>query len=633
MRLNFLIAPLRKDDALMCGIAGFCDFKEDFRLAQHKNKALAEKMGATLRYRGPDASGEYIAEHAVFAHRRLIVIDPVGGLQPMIRMQDGCEYALIYNGELYNTDEIRNGLKKLGHVFDTTSDTEVLLRAYMQYGEQCVDYLNGIFAFAVWDSLKQQCFMARDRFGVKPLFYAVRGSTLVFGSELKALFEHPSVKPVIDRYGLCEIFGLGPARTPGCGVYKDIYELMPGYSAQFNAEGLKIAPYWQLTAREHTDSYAQTVETTRSLLFDAIKRQLVSDVPICTLLSGGLDSSVVSAVAAKALGENGKTLDTYSFDFVDNERYFRASSFQPSEDRPFVDIMTKAIGSNHRYLECDNDDLISGLYGAVLAKDLPGMADVDSSLLYFCRRIKENHTVCLSGECADEVFGGYPWFRDQEVYDTPAFPWSKKLDLRKEVLSCELLRKLPLEDYVHEQYQKSIARTPKLDCEDALHSRQREISYLNITWFMTTLLDRKDRMTMANGLEVRVPFADHRLVDYLYNVPWEFKYHEQEVKALLKDAARDILPEEVLGRKKSPYPKTYHPEYEQGLKYELRLILSDRYAPIHRLINADALKALMNSESDYGRPWFGQLMAVPQMYAYLIEINFWLEHYGVDIVL
>lgn len=615
----------------MCGIAGFCDFKEDLTQAYHKNKVIAERMGTVLKHRGPDASGEYITSHAAFSHRRLIVIDPAGGIQPMIRKQDDFEYALVYNGELYNTDEVRNILKLLGHEFDTSSDTEVLLRAYMQYGEKCVDYFNGIFAFAVWDSRRQSCFLARDRFGVKPLFYALRGDTLVFGSEIKALFEYPGVKPVIDRYGLCEIFGLGPARTPGCGVYKDIQELMPGYAAHFDADGLRIAPYWQLTAREHTDSYEQTVETTRELLFDAIRRQLVSDVPICTLLSGGLDSSIVSAVAAKELGESGRTLDTYSFDFVDNERYFRASSFQPSEDRPFVDIMTKAIGSNHRCLECDNDDLISGLYGAVLAKDLPGMADVDSSLLYFCRRIKDNHTVCLSGECADEVFGGYPWFRDKEAYETDAFPWSKKLDLRKEVLAPDLLARLPMDDYVSEQYHKSIDRAPKLNGESALRARQREISYLNITWFMTTLLDRKDRMTMASGLEVRVPFADHRLVEYLYNVPWDFKYRGEEVKALLKDAARDILPPEVIARKKSPYPKTYHPEYEQGLKYELRLILGDRYAPLHRLINSEALKALMNSESDYGRPWFGQLMAVPQMYAYLIEVNFWLEHYGVDI--
>ncbi|MFA9380157.1 MAG: asparagine synthase (glutamine-hydrolyzing) [Acetanaerobacterium sp.] len=615
----------------MCGIAGFCDFRDNLKARYDDNRAIAQRMGNVLAHRGPDAGGEYLSENVAFAHRRLIVIDPVGGTQPMLRMQDGRTYVLVYNGELYNTDEVRNALAAKGHVFDTTSDTEVLLRAYIEYGQECVDYFNGIFAFAVWDEQEKRCFLARDRFGVKPLFYTVADGTLIFGSEIKALFEYPGIKPVIDENGLCEIFGLGPARTPGCGVYRGIHELKPGHCARFDKDGLKTYAYWQLRARKHTDSYAQTVATVRELLFDAIKRQLVSDVPVCTLLSGGLDSSLVSAVSAQVLRERGDTLDTYSFEFADNSRYFKPSSFQPSEDGPFAALMARHINSRHRVLVCETSALITGLYGAVRAKDLPGMADVDSSLLYFCERIKHNHTVCLSGECADEIFGGYPWFRDPAAYETNAFPWSKNLDLRKEVLAPAMRARLPLDEYVSARYEESIELAPKLEGEDPLRARQREIAYLNIAWFMQTLLDRKDRMTMASGLEVRVPFADHRLVEYLYNVPWDMKYRGEQVKALLKDAAGDILPAEVLGRKKSPYPKTHHPGYEKELIAELKTILSDRYAPLHELVDTKALAALMESKSDLGRPWFGQLMAVPQMYAYLIEVNYWLERYGIEI--
>ncbi len=615
----------------MCGIAGFCDFKDNLLKKKEVNRTIANRMGNVLSHRGPDAGGEFLSEHAAFAHRRLIVIDPAGGIQPMRRKQGDREYVLIYNGELYNTQEIRLNLERKGHTFDTQSDTEVLLRAYMEYGPSCVDFLNGIFAFAVWDSAEQSCFLARDRFGVKPLFYTLQRDVLVFGSEIKALFEYPGIKPVIDEGGLCEIFGLGPARTPGCGVYRDIHELKPGTSARFGRDGFFTAPYWQLTAKEHTESYRETVETVRNLLFDSISRQLVSDVPICTLLSGGLDSSVVSAAAAKQLRDEGKVLDTYSFEFADNSIYFKPSAFQPSEDGPFAAKMVDFIGSRHRVLVCDTGALVTGLYGAVRAKDLPGMADVDSSLLYFCEKIKHNHTVCLSGECADEIFGGYPWFRDPEAYHTQAFPWSKKLDLRKEVLSPAMRARLPLDEYVNCRYQESIALAPKLGDETPERAREREIAYLNIAWFMATLLDRKDRMTMANGLEVRVPYADHRLVEYLYNIPWEYKYHNGEVKALLKDAAGDYLPEEIRRRKKSPYPKTHHPGYEKELIAELKNILSDRYAPLHELVDKKALRALMEETSDLGRPWFGQLMAVPQMYAYLIEMNYWLERYGVEI--
>lgn len=618
----------------LCGIAGYCDFTRNLLFQKEEHKKQVEKMGKTLTHRGPNAFGSYVNEHVAFSHTRLAVIDIEGGVQPMLRKVEGYEYAIVYNGELYNTQEIKDVLLKKGYQFSTTSDTEVLLMAYVAYGKEVVEHLNGIYSFAIWSEKEKECFLCRDRFGVKPFFYALRGGKLIFGSEIKALLAHSEVKPIVNTYGLCEIFGLGPARSPGCGVFENINEIPPGYCACYDYSGIKLYSYWKLEARKHTQTYEETVQEVRKLLFDAIERQLVSDVPICTLLSGGLDSSIISAVAARYLRHQGKILDTYSFDYTDNHQNFKASHFQPDEDKPFVDIMVQAIGSKHQYLECEYEELYECLYAAVIAKDLPGMADVDSSMLYFAKKIKQNHTVCLSGECADEIFGGYPWFREKESYETNAFPWSKNLNFRKEIMSETLLKKLPLDEYVRCQYQKTMERVPLLPEEkeaskDNLSRRQREISYLNTSWFMTTLLDRKDRMTMANGLEVRVPFADHRLIGYLYNVPWEYKYHNQEVKGLLKDVACDLLPKEVIWRKKCPYPKTYDPKYEALLKIELNRILKDKNAPITELIHHKNLENLMEAKSDYARPWFGQLMALPQMYAYLIEMNYWFEKYHI----
>lgn len=599
------------------------------RKQQNEYNSIVEKMGQTIRHRGPDDAGTYIGEHVAFAHARLAVMDPEGGIQPMVYQKGESQVSIIYNGELYNTNEIKQDLLQKGYVFKTTSDTEVILLAYVEYGEQCVEQFNGIYAFAIWDSVLKTCFMCRDRFGIKPFFYYSDQEQIIFASEIKGIFANPDVKPEVDKYGLCEIFGLGPARSPGCGVFKGIHEIPPGYCARIDYSGMKLFSYWELKAQEHEETYEETVAHTRELLLDAIKRQLVSDVPICTLLSGGIDSSIVSAVASQVKKEEGKILDTYSFDFLGNNRYFKASDFQPSQDRPFVDLMVQAIQSNHHYLECDNQNLFEELYPAMKAKDLPGMADVDSSLLYFCRKIKEKHTVCLSGECADEIFGGYPWFRNPMAYSTRSFPWSSNLQTRLSVLTPNLREELHLEEYVSAQYEKTIKATPKLEGETVEASRQREISYLNIRWFMTTLLDRKDRMTMASGLEVRVPFADHRLVQYVYNVPWDYKFHNQTTKGLLRDASVGLLPQEVLWRKKSPYPKTYHPQYESFLKNSLWNILSDSQSPIQSLVHTQYLKNLLKSNNTPSTPWFGQLMSTPQLYAYLIQINAWMEQYQI----
>ncbi|HHV64057.1 MAG TPA: asparagine synthase (glutamine-hydrolyzing) [Peptococcaceae bacterium] len=617
----------------MCGIAGFCSFAGSFLQDIGFWQEILVAMRTAVAHRGRDSSGEYLCEHTGMSHARLAIRDLALGIQPLVSKVGGQEYAIVYNGEIYNVEEIKPQLENAGYQFQTTTDTEVILCAYIEYGADFVNRLNGIYAFAIWDGNKKQLLLYRDRLGVKPLFYTVKNDMLIFGSEIKALFCHPFVCPEIDIDSFREIFGLGPARTPGNGVFKGIYEVMPGHYQVFSRGGLRNIRYWQLEAREHTDDYEQTVETVSFLVQDAITRQLVSDVPVCSFLSGGIDSSIVTAVAANCLGSNGVRLNTFSFDFKGNESYFSANAFQPERDRPFVELMLGNYDLRHTYLECNETDLVDLLYTAVDAKDLPGMADVDASLLFFCSLVAKCNKVALTGECADEIFGGYPWFYKDELLNVKGFPWSKDLSMRMAFLAPDFVKELQLQEYVSDKYWDTLKSVPTLANETPAAIKHREITYLNIVWFMQTLLDRMDRMSMYSGLEARVPFADHRIVEYVYNVPWNMKYRNNMAKSLLREAGKNYLPEGILQRKKSPYPKTYHPNYERLLSQRLQDIVYDPNSPIIPLIDKKKLLSFLKAPIEYGKPWFGQLMAAPQLLAYFIQINYWLEkytHYFVD---
>lgn len=613
----------------MCGIAGWINWEQDLKFKE----GLLKQMVAKLTPRGPDAEGFWISKRAAFGHRRLIVIDPEGGGQPMAQMRWGETYCLIYNGELYNTDELRQELISYGYRFHGHSDTEVLLISFIQWEEKCVERLNGIYAFAVWRENKEELFMARDRLGVKPLFYTEREGGLLFASELKALLSHPAVPAELDAEGLAEIFALGPSRTPGHGVFRGINELRGGYSLSYGRKGLLLRQYWKLASRPHQDDLEATAFQVKYLLQDAVKRQLVADVPICTLLSGGLDSSAISAIAADHLVKTGRgTLDTYSVDFVDNNRFFRPSAFQPDTDGPWIKLISDYLSSKHRYITIDTPQLVASLEEATRARDLPGMADVDSSLMLFCREIKKGVTVGLSGESADEIFGGYPWFHREESLRTENFPWLTNLGERIKILDPDLIKKIRPLEYVAARYRQTLAEVPELKGEEPLEARRRELFYLNLIWFLATLLDRKDRMSMACGLEIRVPFCDHRLVEYVWNIPWVMKTCDGLGKGILRRALRGILPQEVLARKKSPYPKTHNPSYFHAVKQKLFRRLEQSTSPLRPLLNLRVLRDFVSRGGESSdQPWFGQLMTGPQMLAYLIQIDFWLREYQVKI--
>lgn len=615
----------------MCGFSGFCSLPGALDRSQEDCQNILQKMNDVLYHRGPDSHGIYLDSHTGLAHTRLAIIDPAHGLQPMTRQLGEDRFTIVYNGELYNTPELQADITAHGIRLDTTSDTEVILSGFLLYGPAFVQRLNGIFAFAIWDARHEICYLFRDSFGVKPLFYTLHKNTLVFSSEPKGIFCYPGITPSIDREGLCEIFGLGPARNPGNGIFHGLSECLPGHYISYSHAGLRSHCYFRLESRPHEDDYETTLQRTEELVISSIERQMVSDVPICTFLSGGLDSSLVSAVCARKLRESGETLDTYSFDFVDNQQYFEANDFQPSMDRPFVDVMVKHIHSNHCYLECDNRSQADLLCSSVKAHDLPCMADIDSSLLFFCRKVSRSHKVVLTGECADEVFGGYPWFHREEFLSCGTFPWTPQLDFRNAFLRPEIRERLQLEEYVRDSYHRAISEIDILPSDNATEQNRRRISYLNIRYFMQTLLNRMDRTSMYSGLEARVPFADRELVSYVFNIPWEMKARGGLVKNLLRQAGRDYLPEEIAFRRKSPYPKTYHPYYEQLLNQRLQQIIEAGTSPLLTLIDGAYTLDFLAHAHDYGKPWYGQLMAGPQMIAYLLQIHYWLTEYHITV--
>ena len=494
----------------------------------------------------------------------------------------------------------------------------------------------------------------RDHLGVKPLFYTFDRGIFVFGSEQKALFAY-GIKPECNKESFQEILGLGPARTHGKGVFKGIKEVLPGHfliisnpydiheilsygtyrpssysPTKLNSYTLDY-PFWKIKGRKHTDDYDTTIDTVKSLIVDSVKRQMISDIPICTFLSGGLDSSLVSAICSRELKENGKQLNTFSFDFVDNDINFKPNAFQSSLDRPFVDIMVKHIDSHHTYLECSNIIQLEYLKKAVDARDLPCMADIESSLLYFCSKVALVNKVTLTGECADEIFGGYPWFHREDLIKINHFPWGYDMDARQIMLKDDFIDYLGLDEYTQNAYEMSVSKTPYVDGETDSERRFREISWLNIQWFMATLLNRMDRTSMYSGLEARVPFADYRILEYVFNIPWSMKCHNGITKSLLVETGKDYLPDEILYRKKSPYPKTYDVKYETMLKDNFLEVISDANAPINAFIDKKKALKFITQDFDYGKPWYGQLMSGPQMLAYMIQINYWMEKYELSI--
>ncbi|MFG2147869.1 asparagine synthase (glutamine-hydrolyzing) [Streptomyces sp. NPDC048696] len=616
----------------MCGIAGWVGYSHD--VSEHQDSARA--MTATMVCRGPDAGGVWTDRHAALGHRRLAVIDIEGGRQPMTSGESGTPQAVItYSGEVYNFPELRQELTSRGHRFRTASDTEVVLRAYLEWGESFAERLNGMFAFAIWDTRTEELLLVRDRMGVKPLLYYPTDDGVLFGSEPKAILAHPLAEAVVDAEGLREVFGL--TMTPEHAVFRGMYEVRPGTMVRISRRGVRKIRYWQLESRPHTDDLDTTIAHVRELLDDIVRRQLVSDVPLCSLLSGGLDSSAVTAIAARALDAegDGERIRTFSVDFTGHAERFEANAVWEAPDAPFVREAVAHIGTDHEDIVLDNAELLSPeVRGAVLrALDLPTVTgDMEYSLYLLFQAVRARSTVALSGESADELFGGYSHFHDPEAVSSATFPWHlpyRRAGGLDALRTIGLWDRLDLGAYIDQRYKEALADVPALAGESAEEARMREISHLHLTRFVTFLLDRKDRISMAVGLEVRVPFCDHRLVEYVFNTPWAMKTFDGREKSLLRAATKDVLPASIVERKKSPYPSTQDIEYERALRGRIAELAAGD-SPVLDLVDPAGLRRLLEKpEGSYsiGGPYSGR--AVMER---LVDLDTWIRDYGIRFV-
>lgn len=605
----------------MCGILCMYHHKQDLSDQTNTFSSMLQR----LRYRGPDYSKTYLDKHVLLGHRRLSIIDLTNGNQPLEYEYQGITYRLVYNGEIYNMKELKVKLVNEGFHFTTQSDSEVLLVSFIAYKEKCLDLLEGIFSFII--SYEDKLFIARDHLGVKPLFYYYQDELFIASSEIKCILEYKK-EAIVDTNGIKELLGLGPSISPGNTLYKDIYSLRPAHYMEVDASGMKITRYWSLTKKEHLKSYEETVKDVRCLVNESIEKQLLSDVPVSCMLSGGLDSSIITAVSSQYISN----LSTYSVDYQDQDKYFKPYDYQTTRDSHYIEEMSQRYHTNHTNVVLTQKDLIFALKESLIARDAPGMADIDSSFLLFSRQIQKNHKVVLSGECADELFGGYPWFYKKELYSLNHFPWIREIDKRIDLFH-EDIKKLNIKDYIMEKYKQTLSEIDYRD-PNFFDENKRKMIYLNMEWFMQTLLTRSDSQTMRSSIELRVPFASKKIVEYLYNVPWQYLYHNGKEKGLLRDAFEDFLPEDIYGRKKNPYPKTHSPAYTIMIQELLKESLKDPHNILLQLFDETKLRELIKSNgTDFTVPWFGQLMMGPQLLAYFYQIYLWGKIYHIKIEL
>ncbi|MBN6033436.1 asparagine synthase (glutamine-hydrolyzing) [Amycolatopsis sp. 195334CR] len=611
----------------MCGITGWIAYESDLRTRSE----VVDAMTATMSCRGPDDSGTWLSEHAALGHRRLAIIDLPGGRQPMTERTPSGDVVLVYSGEAYNFAELREELSAKGHRFTTSSDTEVVLHAYLEWGEGVPEHLNGMYAFAVWDERTRKLLLVRDRMGIKPLYYYPTRDGVLFGSEPKAILANPAAKREVDYDGLRGLLAF--TKTPGWSLWKNMYEVEPGSTVTVDDSGIRGRTYWKLTATEHTDSQEATVAKVRELMTDIVHRQLVADVPRCVLLSGGLDSSAVTGLAAPYVANEGEQLRTFSVDFTGQEENFQPDRIRATPDSPYIRDVANLVGSAHQNVVLDSAALSDPEVrrAVVRARDMPGgMGDMDTSLYLLFKAIREQSTVALSGESADEVFGGYLWFHDQAARDADTFPWLAFNELtgsRTAMLRQDVTDGLHLDGYIDDQYRTAVAQVDHLDGESDLERRMRTICHLHLTRFVRMLLDRKDRASMAVGLEVRVPFCDHRLVEYVYNTPWSLKTFDGREKSLLRHATKHVLPESVASRVKSPYPSTQDPHYAEALQKQARELVADRDAAVFQLADREWVTkaAELDSAEVTGE--------VRQGLDKVLELQTWFEEYGPTLTL
>lgn len=603
----------------MSGIVGVVNFEKDISDLQ-----CIKKMSLTLKRRGKKDE-YYFSKNTALSVR--------GNDDNNVLMTfkiDDITYVIVMDGEIYNNKEILEKLKENGFVFKTDSDSELFLKAYVYYGKDVCKYINGVYSVSIWNDKKKELFLARDRFGIRPIYYSVLNNNFIFGSEIKTVLEFPEMESVVTKDGLCEILSVGPCHTPGKTPFKNVYEVKPASYIVYNQNGLYEEIYWKLESKNHTDTIDETADNIRYLIKDSIKKQMNYDDEFGVLLSGGLDSSIIAKFANVFYKEKtGKVLKTFSVDYKDQEKNFIKNDFQPNTDNYYIEIMKDFLGVENYKIELDTPELVDFLEEAMIRRDYPGMADVDSSYLLLFDKLKFDANTVLSGECSDEIFGGYPWYFKGELMNSGTFPWSNALAERQNLLNNSLIEKIDLKGYADFVYNEELSKIEYTGMESLETKKHKSLMYLTMNWFMQTLIDRTDRMCAYSSVGARVPFCDYRLIEYAWNIPWEMKAYKGREKGLLRYSMEGYLPEEIIYRKKSPYPKTHNPNYLDKVCKIFKDIINNQDCKIKYILDERKLNELLDTKgSSFVKPWFGQLMTGPQLIAYLIQLNMWLERYN-----
>lgn len=553
------------------------------------------------------------------------------GLPLVKKVIDKNEYIILFNGELYNSSKLKEELIKNNYKFDTKNDAEIVLYLYIEYGPKFLDFLNGNYSICIYNKNDNKIFLARDRLGVKPLFYYLTDNVFIFSTRIKSILAHKEVKPVLDKEGLIELIGLGPAHTPGKTYFKNIFELKPGYYAEFSNFNILTTKYWDLTTKEFEGSKEETISQIHDLVVDATKIELKEN--ICSMLSGGLDSSILAKIAK----DNIPDLTTFSIDYVGNDTNFISNDYQLTKDSDYVKIMKDYLKTNHKTITIENSYLYELLQKSMIARDMPGMADIDTSMYAFCDQISSHgFNTCLSGECSDEIFGGYPWYYKEHLISHDGFPWALSEELRANIINKNIIDKDTLNEYVNDARINTLKNVTHIDYNDNYEKRFRNTNYLTIKWFMNTLIERTERTSSMSSLNVRIPFADYRIFEYVYNIPARMKLgldknNSPIEKYLLRKAFEKELPEDIIYRKKSPFPKTYDPKYLKLVEDKMYEILENKKLKIHKIIDINFVYDMLNTHGEnLTQNWFGQLMTYPQTLAYLIQISDWLEIYNIE---
>jgi len=523
----------------MCGIVGLLRLEDGPPI----DRGTLERMNEIQRHRGPDEGAVHLEPDVGLGNRRLAIIDRAHGHQPMA--SDDEQVWITYNGEVYNFVELRTELQARGHTFRTLSDTEVVLRSYLEFGEHCVDRFNGQFAFAIWDRPRRSMFLARDRLGITPLHYAIGDGLFVFASEAKAILEHPAFMAKVDRVAVAETLLCGTL-FEGRTMFDGIQMLEPGFSLTVTAEGIQRRRYWDIPVRPAAEAAAEGeayyAERFVGMLEDAARIRLVGEVPWGMMLSGGTDSSTLAVLIAAMVPE---PIQAFTIDFPNEWR-------SKNNDSYFADMVATSIGADHRIFMIDPGDYFGVLEKIAWHFERPCNKGAASTYLLY-GKLKEFATVVLSGEGADELLAGYVHSRGMALDAVTTtgridiFPWVPHWAAMNRLLSEDFRSELRPEEIFRQRLADSLAR---IDTDDVLN----QALYLYCKHFLVELIDIHDRTSLAFGVEGRLPFLDHRFVETFFSMPSDLKYREGETKYILKKMMAGRIPDGVIHRQKTHMP-------------------------------------------------------------------------------